>query len=178
MTVASAFLPNSVGALLASGQGVRGRSARPSAEAVEREDPFGPAVLHDVMRPAGAVFVGSTPYVCTDVADIYTTYSGKVTSCYSTLDEALELGSQVHEPMFFLIDIDSFSLSDVIGRLFDFRIRNPNHVVVLLSHDFAHDDFSLSRKTIADASLKLPISRMRLLYGMGFARRNKNYTLV
>lgn len=177
MTVATAFVPGSVGACLAGGQGVRNRSAHRTAGTVEAEDPFGPAVLHDAMQPAGAVFVGTTPYVCTDVADIYTTYTGKVTSCFATLAEAMELGRQFDEPRFFLIDIDSFSLSEVIGQLIYFRVWNPKHVVILLSHDFAHDDFSTSRKAVADASLKLPLSRMRLLRGLGFARRNNLFTM-
>ncbi len=178
MTVASMFLPNSVGARLAPSDTIPNRRVPRTVDTSQEHDPFGPEVLHDLMHPSGAVFVGSTPYVCADVADFYSTHSGKVTSCYESLEDALELGSLLDEPRFFLIDIDSFSLSDVIGQLFDFRIRNPKHVVVLLSHDFAHDDFTTSRKSIADASLKLPLSRTRLLCGMGFARRNNKYTVT
>lgn len=178
MTVAGVLLPSSVGGWLAGGHGVQRRPVQSVVESAHAEDPFGPAVLHDAMGPAGAVFVGSTSYVCSDVADIYSTYSGKVTSCFSTLNEAFEFVSRLDEARFFLIDIDSFSLSDVIGRLFDFRLRYPKHVVVLLSHDFAHDDVSTSRKAIADASIKLPLSRMRLLNGLGLARRNNLYTMT
>lgn len=177
MTVASLFLPNSVGAWFFDEGSVVTKQDRRRAILKEPEPEFLPEVLNDVLYPSGAIFAGSTPYVCSDIADIYTKFTGNVTSCFSTLSEALELAECVDTPRFILVDVDCFPLESAIGRLFDFRAVHPSHVVILLSHDFSNDDVSTSRKSIADASLKLPLGRKRLLYGMGFACRNNKFTM-
>lgn len=72
-----------------------------------------------------------------------------------------------------MVDLDGYDDSDeAIDDLLAFRAESPETVVILLSSDVGRDDLSLERIAVADATIRKPISRSRLLNGIEAARDN------
>lgn len=80
------------------------------------------------------------------------------------------------QQLILILDLDAFGdLEEAIDWLLDLRSHRPEVVVLAASADFRSDDFSRERLAIADASLKLPASRSRLMSGLISALNNHRH---
>ncbi len=76
-----------------------------------------------------------------------------------------------------LVDLDQFDdLDDTVQAMIDLRRAVPDLVVIVASHAFGGTDLSLTRAPIADASVKLPVSRGTL--GRAIAAAQANHRVV
>lgn len=84
--------------------------------------------------------------------------------------------SAAQQQLILILDLDAFGdLEEAIDWLLDLRSHRPEVVVLAASADFRSDDFSRERLAIADASLKLPASRSRLMSGLISALNNHRH---
>lgn len=71
-----------------------------------------------------------------------------------------------------MVDLDDCELEDALDELAEIREIYPELTVVLASCFFGRDDFSLSRLSVGDVSLKLPISMRKLDLSIVLALEN------
>jgi hypothetical protein len=72
-----------------------------------------------------------------------------------------------------VVDADITSdLNELLDRLADLRDAHPDLPVILTSHYFGRDDMSLSRLTVCDASLRMPLQMARLEFAFAMALEN------
>ncbi|WP_071675966.1 hypothetical protein [Nioella nitratireducens] len=77
-----------------------------------------------------------------------------------------------------VVDIDVFDdFGDAVDALREFRMRAPMVPTVIGSRRFKYNDFSTSRFPIADASIKLPVSRVGLGLALNAALGNHQHVL-
>ena len=71
-----------------------------------------------------------------------------------------------------VVDADSTDLPPLLDTLADMREARRDLPVLLASHYFGRDDLSLSRLTVCDASLKMPMQMARLEFAVVVALEN------
>lgn len=92
--------------------------------------------------------------------------------CSSFRDAACRAAAVGQRPIL-LVDIKALGAMDqAVDTLVRYRAANPGHPVVIASGHFERHDFSCSRAPIADASLRLPVSRPQLALALGAAITN------
>lgn len=83
------------------------------------------------------------------------------------------------QPSYLLINTDTFGdIDQAVDILIKLRRQKPLVSLIILSSHFLVDDLDDNRISICDASLRLPISRRRLLTALEFARAtNKKWNV-
>jgi hypothetical protein len=72
-----------------------------------------------------------------------------------------------------IVNLDAFAdVSIGIEEMLSFRKANPTPAVVLISSKATGDDIDGYRRAICDATLALPLTRSRLMYGIRAALEN------
>jgi hypothetical protein len=72
-----------------------------------------------------------------------------------------------------IVNLDAFAnVSIGIEEMLSFRKANPTPAVVLISSKATGDDLDGYRRAICDATLALPLTRSRLMYGIRAALEN------
>lgn len=72
-----------------------------------------------------------------------------------------------------IINFDSFETSnEAVGALLEFRLRQKEFSIVLVSACVSDDDLGLERKSICDATLRAPLSQKRMRDGLIAASLN------
>lgn len=72
-----------------------------------------------------------------------------------------------------LIDVEACGgINRIIDALLGFRLRQPETPVILASREVQSDDLSTVRLAIADATVRLPLSRARTAEAIAVAREN------
>lgn len=95
---------------------------------------------------------------------------------FSTLDEAEEAAQSSPQETLTLVSLDMcFNLNVAFDMLSAHRRRAPNRVMVIASQMFAQHDMTCERASIADASIRLPVSRPELALCLGAAVTNNGY---
>jgi CheY-like chemotaxis protein len=75
--------------------------------------------------------------------------------------------SQPDDWNFLIVDLDLFDdLDDIVDALVDFRIQCVNIPVLLVSSSVKRDELSNYRRAIGDVTLRKPVLRSRLLFGI------------
>ena len=93
------------------------------------------------------------------------------------LDTALEaVANETNGLDLIFIDFDNLrlenSLEVIVARLQKFRSTCPKTIVIMLSMSWPRDELGLHRLSIADASLRLPVSKERVMDGFESAILN------
>lgn len=93
------------------------------------------------------------------------------------LDTALEaVANETNGLDLIVIDVDNLrlehSLEVIVARLQKFRSACPKTIVIMLSVSWPRDELGLHRLSIADASLRLPVSKARVIDGFESAILN------
>lgn len=97
----------------------------------------------------------------------------RVAAAATRADQILDLSGMSGIFSHILLNFDDFpDVETGVSALLSFRSEMPDVVVVLLSRQVAGDDLSLERATICDATLRLPVTRQRLLAGILTAAEN------
>ncbi|MCP9482659.1 hypothetical protein NNA36_11870 [Shimia sp. CNT1-13L.2] len=71
-----------------------------------------------------------------------------------------------------MVDLDDCELEDALDDLADIRERHPHLAIILTSSILGRDDFSLSRLSVCDVSLKLPLRISKLDLAVVLALEN------
>ncbi|MCW1949820.1 MAG: hypothetical protein KIH44_000420 [Octadecabacter sp.] len=74
-----------------------------------------------------------------------------------------------------IINVDGFDcIEDAVEALMRFRQSRPEVVVIITSGDFLLDDLGTERRTICDASLRVPLTPRRIQIGLRAATHNNS----
>ena len=72
-----------------------------------------------------------------------------------------------YQPSYVFVSIDDFGGPTLVyDQLHDLRQKMPNTAVILLSSEFATDEYGTHRLTLADVSLRFPFSKSSLLFAL------------
>lgn len=147
--------------LLALRRRVAGTGARSPAEV--RARPFRrTAVVSSRELPDGA----RLPLA--DVGGAATSYAS-----LRAVDTVLSSTRQVIDSV--LIDVDGCGgIAGLIDSLLQFRLKHPTVPLILASRDVQLDDLSVGRLPIADATVRLPLSRARAIEAKRAASENND----
>jgi len=78
-----------------------------------------------------------------------------------------------YQPSYVFVSIDDFGGANfVYDQLHDLRQNMPNTAVILVSSEFATDEYGTHRLTLADVSLRFPFSKSSLLLALNQAPIN------
>lgn len=101
-------------------------------------------------------------------------YGVDLCNCLETAVSTIVINPDMWYAM--IVDLDECELQaeveDVVSSLSAFRVAAPKVVVMLFSENFARDDLETSRLSIADISLRAPLSAFRILENFPFAHSN------
>ena len=95
---------------------------------------------------------------------------------YGTLAQAVAAAAVSGDPTVLIVDIDMFvNVHVALDVLSTQRQHAPNQVTVIASERFTMHDMSCERAAIADASIRLPVSRPELALALVAAVSNNGF---
>lgn len=95
---------------------------------------------------------------------------------YGTPGQAIAAAAVSRDPTVLIVDIDMFvNVHVALDVLSTQRRHAPQQVTVIASERFAMHDMSCERAAIADASIRLPVSRPELALALGAAVSNHGF---
>lgn len=101
-------------------------------------------------------------------------YGVDLCNCLDTAIATIAIDSHLWSILY--VDVDECErhaeIDEIVQALHDFRASDPKVIVILCSLSFARDDCNTDRLSIADASLRKPITARRVVESMEFAYTN------
>jgi hypothetical protein len=95
---------------------------------------------------------------------------------FSTLEEAEAAAHVSPQETLTIVSLDMcFNLNVAYDILSAHRLRTPHRVMVVASQMFSQHDMTCERSSIADASVRLPASRVEMALCLGAAVTNNGY---
>lgn len=95
---------------------------------------------------------------------------------FSTLEEAEAAAHVSPQETLTIVSLDMcFNLNVAYDILTAHRLRTPQRVMVVASQMFSQHDMTCERSSIADASVRLPASRVEMALCLGAAVTNNGY---